>query len=88
MADYGYIANPQVPDSFQTIGKMMGIANQAQALRSGALDIQQKQETMQPNIERVKAESRVAQETAQPKIEQSQAESKAAVFRLSGEQSQ
>jgi len=86
MADYSYIAQPQVPDSFKTIGSMMNMAGQAQNLQMNNLNLQQKSATLPADIARIQAESRVSQETAAPRIAQANTESQAAQFKLSGDQ--
>ena len=85
MADYSYIAQPQQPDTFRTLGSMMNVAGQAQNLQRGAIGLQQERALLQPQIERGQAESeraqaeaKVSRETAAPRIEQVKAESKRA----------
>ena len=72
MPDYSFIAQPQTPDSFKTIGSMLGIATGAQQLKTaqqeyqrGGVQLQKEQSLLQPAIEQGKAQSQSAQELAQ-----------------------
>ena len=79
MADYGFISNPQNPDSFKTIGSMLNFANQAQQLRTsqqeyqrGGVALEKERSLLQPGIRSgeaaatgAEANAAAAQETAQ-----------------------
>lgn len=89
-SDYGFIANPVVPNGFAPISSMLGIAGQAQALQSGNLSLQKQRETLATDIERAKAEAArsvteagVSAQTAQPRV--SQATSQAATAQTQSE---
>lgn len=92
MADYSYIAQPQVPDSFKTIGSMLNIAR-------GVVDLTKAKETLQSDISKAKSESErtqietgVARDTAPARVTQQtelakQAETKSNLdrFKLTGD---
>lgn len=77
MADNSIALGVQVPDTFKTIGSVMNIANQAQNYQRGGIALEKERQTLQPEIEQKKAESRSAQIKAN--LDQ---------FKLTGEQTQ
>ena len=85
MPDYSFIAQPQTSSGLQSLSSIMNTANAAQNLQMNNLNIQQKQQTLQADIERAKAESATAQAGAQvsgqtvgPKVTQEQQAAKQA----------
>lgn len=67
MPDYNFIAQPQVPDSFKTIGSMLNLATGAQQLKTsqqeyqrGGIQLQKERALLQPGIEQSQAQSATA----------------------------
>lgn len=60
----------QSPNSFKGIGDMLNIVRQGQAAQGSALELEKTRRTLEADIAKNLAESRVAVETADPKIEQ------------------
>lgn len=94
MPDYSFIAQPKVPEGFQTLGNMVNTAK-------GLTELQKSRATLEADIAQRKSESSkagteatLAAETLQPRIEQQTAltsraktEALGSQFKLEGEQS-
>lgn len=61
MADNTVALGIKVPDAMASLGSVMGVAQGAQQLQSGALNLEQKRATLQSDILRARAESSRAQ---------------------------
>src|SRR6266850_2127095 len=64
------------PNALTTMGEMMNIGSTAQQMQLRGIDIQRAQQTLQPTVERAKAEAQTAQtqsQSAQWKLKSEQA---------------
>lgn len=77
MPEYGFIANPQVPNGIQTLGNIVNTARGVQEYQRGSVELNKARETMAADIAQRKAESQraeteanVSQQTAPNRIAQ------------------
>ena len=84
MADYSFIAQPKVPDAFQTLGSMVNTAQGMQALQRGGVALEKERALLQPGIEQGRAQSQTAVQQAR----QAEIKTNLDKFKLTGEYAQ